>query len=211
MYKNMTPHADNSYIANPNAERALNILAGMRFDPTSQINSIKDAYRQGLYNINQSGGLTQGQKMAMQVAQNTGYAKNLADVYSQANDINNRYRSAYAQAALSEGQNAASRQQQALATQQENYRQAVARRLLGMENAQKGKLNILNTFAKHMYDTRQSNRAMDYNNKILDLYNRQLDIDKIGAINSIQNRYLTPYGNYEDLFRKAVIDSYKSK
>lgn len=219
MYKNMTPHADNSYIANPNAERALNILAGMRFDPTSQINSIKDAYRQGLYNINQSGGLTQGQKMAMQVAQNTGYAKNLADVYSQANDINNKYRAAYAQAALSEGQNAAYRQQQALATQQENYRQAVARRLLGMENAQKGKLNILNTFAKHMYDARQSNRAMDYNNKILDLYNRQLDIDKIGVINGIQNRFLTPYDNYEnlfkinydDLFRNAIINSRKSK
>ena len=219
MYKNMTPHADNSYIANPNAERALNILAGMRFDPTSQINSIKDAYRQGLYNINQSGGLTQGQKMAMQVAQNTGYAKNLADVYSQANDINNKYRTAYAQAALSEGQNAAYRQQQALATQQENYRQAVARRLLGMENAQKGKLNILNTFAKHMYDARQSNRAMDYNNKILDLYNRQLDIDKIGVINGIQNRFLTPYDNYEnlfkinydDLFRNAIINSRKSK
>lgn len=219
MYKNMTPHADNSYIANPNAERALNILAGMRFDPTSQINSIKDAYRQGLYNINQSGGLTQGQKMAMQVAQNTGYAKNLADVYSQANDINNKYRAAYAQAALSEGQNAAYRQQQALATQQENYRQAVARRLLGMENAQKGKLNILNTIAKHMYDARQSNRAMDYNNKILDLYNRQLDIDKIGVINGIQNRFLTPYNNYEnlfkinydDLFRNAIINSRKSK
>lgn len=201
MYKNMTPHADNSYIANPNAERALNILAGMRFDPTSQINSIKDAYRQGLYNINQSGGLTQGQRMAMQVAQNTGYAKNLADVYSQANDINNRYRSAYAQAALSEGQNAASRQQQALATQQENYRQAVARRLLGMESAQKGKLNILNTIAKHIYDTRQSNRALDYNNQILDLYNRQLDIDKIGVMNGIQNRFLTPDGNREDVFR----------
>ena len=219
MYKNMTPHADNSYIANPNAERALNILAGMRFDPTSQINSIKDAYRQGLYNINQSGGLTQGQKMAMQVAQNTGYAKNLADVYSQANDINNKYRAAYAQAALSEGQNAASRQQQALATQQENYRQAVARRLLGMENAQKGKLNILNTIAKHIYDTRQSNRAMDYNNKILDLYNRQLDIDKIGVMNGIQNRFLTPYDNhenlfkinYDDLFRNAIINSRKSK
>lgn len=225
MYKNMTPHADNSYIANPNAERALNILAGMRFDPTSQINSVKDAYRQGLYNINQSGGLTQGQRMAMQVAQNTGYAKNLADVYSQANDINNKYRAAYAQAALSEGQNAASRQQQALATQQENYRQAVARRLLGMESAQKGKLNILNTIAKHIYDTRQSNRALDYNNKMLDLYNRQLDIDKIGAMNSIQNRYSIPYGNYstpyysnyndlfninyDDLFRKAVINSRK--
>lgn len=210
MYKNMTPHADNSYIANPNAERALNVLAGMRFDPTSQINSIKDAYRQGLYNINQSGGLTQGQRMAMQVAQNTGYAKNLADVYSQANDINNKYRAAYAQAALSEGQNAASRQQQALATQQENYRQAVARRLLGMESAQKGKLNILNTIAKHIYDTRQSNRAMDYNNKMLDLYNRQLDIDKIGAINSIQNKYSIPYySNYNDLLRNAIINSYK--
>lgn len=209
IYKNMTPHADNSYIANPNAERALNILAGMRFDPTSQINSIKDAYRQGLYNINQSGGLTQGQKMAMQVAQNTEYAKNLADVYSQANDINNKYRAAYAQAALSEGQNSASRQQQALATQQENYRQAVARRLLGMENAQKGKLNILNTIAKHMYDARQSNRAMDYNNKKLDLYNKQLDIDKIGVINGIQNRFLTPYGNHEDTFRNNYDDLFK--
>nr|UWI35853.1 MAG: hypothetical protein [Bacteriophage sp.] len=61
----------------------------------------------------------------------------------------------------------------------------MARRLLGMENAQKGKLNILNTIAKHMYDVRQSNRAIDYNNKILDLYNRQLDIDKIGVTNGI--------------------------
>ena len=56
---------------------------------------------------------------------------------------------------------------------------------------------------------------------MLDLYNRQLDIDKIGVMNSIQNRYsipygnyLTPYGNYQnlfnindDLFRRVMIDS----
>nr|DAH00384.1 MAG TPA: hypothetical protein [Crassvirales sp.] len=81
-----------------------------------------------------------------------------------------------------------------------------------MESAQKGKLNILNTIAKHIYDTRQSNRAMDYNNKMLDLYNRQLDIDKIGAINSIQNKYSIPYySNYNDLLRNAIINSYKSE
>ena len=85
-----------------------------------------------------------------------------------------------------------------------------------MESAQKGKLNILNTIAKHIYDTRQSNRAIDYNNKILDLYNRQLDVDKIRAINSIQNRYSIPYGNYStpydnynDLLRNAIINSRK--
>jgi len=68
-------------------------------------------------------------------AQNTGYARNMADVYAKADQINNDYKKTYAQALLESGEHSASRQQQALATQQENYRQAVAKKRLGIETA----------------------------------------------------------------------------
>lgn len=179
-YKHMTPTAQNSYVPNANADRALNILGTMRFNPYSQVQALRGANKQGIYQINQSG-YSPGQRMSMLAAQNSNFMKNLANVYSQADEINNKYKTQYAQAAMSEGQNAATRQQQALATQQENYRQAVAKRLLGMETAKKGMLQIANTALKNLYDQSQFNKSMNYNNRLLNLYdrNQQGDVQSI--------------------------------
>lgn len=187
-YKNMTPVAQNSYVANPTARQALQALSSMRYDPYIQVQAINDAYRQGLYNINQAGALTSGQRLAMLSAQNTGYARNMADVYAKADQINNDYKKTYAQALLESGEHSASRQQQALATQQENYRQAVAKKRLGIETAQAGMLNIGNQFAKNLFDQRNFAESQAYNNKIIDMYGAQTALDAIRLQNNIKSK-----------------------
>lgn len=194
----------------------------MRFDPYQQVEQVRNAYRQGAYNIANSGGLSQGQRMKMMAAQNNNYMYNMAKLYGDANDVNNKYRQAYAQALLQEGSQDSARQQQALAQQQQAYREAIARRLLGMENANQGRLNLLGTLGKNLFQQQQYNATQDYNNKLLDLYNKQIDLDKY-AIYSQNNvpaniqvskpieetksrKIYNPYGNsFEDrLYLSAI-------
>ena len=204
-YKNSTPEAANSYVRNQNADRALGILGSMRFDPYQQVEQVRNAYRQGAYNIANAGGLSQGQRMKMMAAHNNNYMYNMAKLYGDANDVNNKYRQAYAQALLQEGSQDAAKQQQALAQQQQAYREAVARRLLGMENANQGRLNLLGTLGKNLFQQQQYNATQDYNNRILDLYDAQANLDKYKFDKSLE-QYNTPminsyYGNYFNSFR----------
>mgnify|MGYP006988826277 CR=1 FL=1 len=141
-YKGNKPYAANSYVANPTARQALGILGSMRYDPYNKIQAVKDANREALYSINHSGGLSRGQRMAMLTAQNNNYAKNLAGIYGDADQINNQYKQAFASALNTEGRDAATRSQQALATQQTNYAKAVAEQRRGVETAES---NILNS------------------------------------------------------------------
>ena len=204
-YKNSTPEAANSYVRNQNADRALGILGSMRFDPYQQVEQVRNAYRQGAYNIANAGGLSQGQRMKMMAAHNNNYMYNMAKLYGDANDVNNKYRQAYAQALLQEGSQDAAKQQQALAQQQQAYREAVARRLLGMENANQGRLNLLGTLGKNLFQQQQYNATQDYNNRILDLYDAQANLDKYKFDKSLE-QYNTPminsyYGNYFNSLR----------
>lgn len=177
-YKNSVPQTANSYAPNSNADRAIGILGQMRFDPYQQVQQVRDAYRQGLYNINQQGGLSAGQRSKMILAHGNNYMANMAKLYGEANDINNKYRQAYAQALMEAGDRDATRQQTALAQQQQAYREAVARRLLGMENANQGRLNLISALGKNIFQQQQFNNTQDYNNRLINLYDRQIDLDK---------------------------------
>lgn len=177
-YKESAPQAANSYIPNTNANQAIGILSQMRFDPYQQVQQVRDAYRQGLYNINQQGGLSAGQRTKMMLAHGDNYMANMAKLYGEANDINNKYKQAYAQALMEAGEKDAIRRQTALSQQQQAYREAVARRLLGMENANQGRLNILGALGKNIFQQQQYESTQDYNNRLINLYNRQIDLDK---------------------------------
>ena len=76
------------------------------------------------------------------------------------------------------GDRDATRQQTALAQQQQAYREAVARRLLGMENANQGRLNLISALGKNIFQQQQFNNTQDYNNRLINLYDRQIDLDK---------------------------------
>lgn len=200
-YKESVPQAANSYVPNTNANQAMGILSQMRFDPYQQVQQVRDAYRQGLYNINQQGGLSAGQRTKMMLAHGNNYMMNIANLYGEANDINNKYKQAYAQALMEAGDKDATRQQTALAQQQQAYREAVARRLLGMENANQGRLNMLGALGKNIFQQQQFDSTQDYNNRLINLYDRQANIqDK--AINKQNNTNWYDFNTYYNPFTK---------
>lgn len=200
-YKESVPQAANSYVPNTNANQAMGILSQMRFDPYQQAQQVRDAYRQGLYNINQQGGLSAGQRTKMMLAHGNNYMMNIANLYGEANDINNKYKQAYAQALMEAGDKDATRQQTALAQQQQAYREAVARRLLGMENANQGRLNMLGALGKNIFQQQQFDSTQDYNNRLINLYDRQANIqDK--AINKQNNTNWYDFNTYYNPFTK---------
>lgn len=175
MYKKLPMHAESPYAINNYANIALDKLASLKYDPYNPINAVKDAYRQQLYNINNAGGMSPGQRMIQQAKLNSTYQRNIADTYDKANEINNNYRAQYAQALLQEGARDAAARQQANQIQQERIREANAQKLRGIESANQGILNSLSGFAKNLYNNYQQFRSERYNNKLLDLYAKDID------------------------------------
>lgn len=200
-YKESVPQAANSYIPNTNANQAIGILSQMRSDPYQQVQQVRDAYRQGLYNINQQGGLSAGQRTKMMLAHGDNYMANMAKLYGEANDINNKYKQAYAQALMEAGEKDAIRRQTALSQQQQAYREAVARRLLGMENANQGRLNLISALGKNIFQQQQFDRTQDYNNRLINLYDRQADLNE-KAFSKQKNTNWYDFNTYHNPFTK---------
>lgn len=175
MYKKLPMHAESPYAINNYANIALDKLASLKYDPYNPINAVKDAYRQQLYNINNAGGMSPGQRMIQQAKLNSTYQRNIADTYDKANEINNNYRAQYAQALLQEGARDAAARQQANQIQQERIREANAQKLRGIESANQGILNSLSGFAKNLYNNYQQFRSERYNDRLLDLYAKDID------------------------------------
>lgn len=175
MYKKLPMHAESPYAINNYANVALDKLASLKYDPYNPINAVKDAYRQQLYNINNTGGMSPGQRMIQQAKLNSTYQRNIADTYDKANEINNNYKAQYAQAMLQEGARDATARQQANQIQQERIREANAQKLKGIESANQGILNSLSGFAKNIYNNYQQFRSEQYNDKLLDLYAKDID------------------------------------
>lgn len=175
MYKKLPMHAESPYAINNYANIALDKLASLKYDPYNPINAVKDAYRQQLYNINNAGGMSPGQRMIQQAKLNSTYQRNIADTYDKANEINNNYKAQYAQAMLQEGARDAAARQQANQIQQERIREANAQKLRGIESANQGILNSLSGFAKNLYNNYQQFRSERYNDRLLDLYAKDID------------------------------------
>lgn len=175
MYKKLPMHAESPYAINNYANIALDKLASLKYDPYNPINAVKDAYRQQLYNINNAGGMSPGQRMIQQAKLNSTYQRNIADTYDKANEINNNYKAQYAQAMLQEGARNAAARQQANQIQQERVREANAQKLRGIESANQGILNSLSGFAKNLYNNYQQFRSERYNDRLLDLYAKDID------------------------------------
>lgn len=120
-----TPYAQNSYVANPTAQQALNVLGSLRYDPYRQIRQLTTAGRQNLYNINNAGSLSAGQRAALASSSNIQLAQAAMNIYDKQQEMNNALAKDYATALMGYGQDEASRLQQANAIQQENYAKAV--------------------------------------------------------------------------------------
>jgi hypothetical protein len=108
-----TPYAQNSYVANPTAQQALNVLGSLRYDPYRQIRQLTTAGRQNLYNINNTGSLSAGQRAALASSSNIQLAQAAMNLYDKQQEINNALAKDYATALMGYGHDDATRMQQA--------------------------------------------------------------------------------------------------
>lgn len=170
-YKGETPSKYNPYTPNAAATGALETLASLQYDPYRAIQSARDAQRQAMYNINQAGNLTPGQKMHLLLANYNNTNKAIADIEANSQQLNNQYKAAAAQAALQEGRAEAAAKTQGDTYMYESLAKAQAARRLGMEKARnsiadswyKGFQNLfnLNQFEK-MYGLYADDRNLEW-------------------------------------------------
>lgn len=127
------PGSTDIYAANPYETQALSTMASNRVTPYPALWAINLENRKGIYNINQSGGYSGGQRQNARVAQNIGAQRNVANALLQAQDQNAKYRDQWAQAALSAGAQDAQRRQAANQYNWEAYNKAHGAKTKGIE------------------------------------------------------------------------------
>ena len=185
------PYAQNSFVPNATANSALNILGNLRYDPSAQLAEMIRVAGQNRYNINTAGNLSAGQRAALSTSANNQLFSQRGAILADAYNKNAAYKQAYANALMQHGQSEATRAQQALATQQEQYRQAVGAKQKWQEQARKNWYTIAG-------QTLQDWSTNSYQNKMLDLWNKQAETDRLavtGGKSSKSNKKNVKYGD----------------
>lgn len=124
-----------TYAANPYLNRALSIMAQNRISPYYAIKEALDAERRAAYRLNQSGGLTGGQKQKERVAMALGSGQNIANILNAVNEKNAAFRNQYAEAAAKYGESTASRMQNANQFDWNDFVAAHGRKTRGIEQS----------------------------------------------------------------------------
>lgn len=124
-----------TYAANPYLNRALSIMAQNRISPYSAIKEVLDAEKRAAYRLNQSGGLTGGQKQKERVAMALGSGQNIANILNTVNEKNAAFRNQYAEAAAKYGESTASRMQNANQFDWNDFVAAHGRKTRGIEQS----------------------------------------------------------------------------
>ena len=124
-----------TYAANPYLNRALSIMAQNRISPYSAIKEALDAEKRAAYRLNQSGGLTGGQKQKERVAMTLGSGQNIANILNTVNEKNAALRNQYAEAAAKYGESTASRMQNANQFDWNDFVAAHGRKTKGIEQS----------------------------------------------------------------------------
>lgn len=171
------PGSTDIYAANPYETQALSTMASNRVTPYPALQAINLENRKGIYNINQSGGYSSGQRQNARVAQNIGAQRNVANALLQAQEQNAKYRDQWAQAALSAGAQDAQRRQAANQYNWEAYNKAHGAKTKGIETHL---ANLGAMWQKYWADRIKNKQYED----ILNIYQQDVD-NKKDALNTI--------------------------
>lgn len=178
--KNQSLRKPNSYQANTYENQALNQLRNININPYGYLRPMNDISRRYNYSINNSGGLTSGQKALQKVSVALGTQRNIADILNKIDEQNNKYKSAYAEALLNTGASNAQRRQQAYQYDNETYSQAHG-----------AKQQMLQTYRNDLYNALWQNYA---NRNKYNMFKDTMDMyyqDK-----PYRTRYDIPYVKY---------------
>ena len=169
--KNQSIHTPDIYAGNPYERAALNEQAKLRVNPYRAIQRIYDQDSMNRYNINRAGGLSGAQKYLANVAIGNSTQQNIADTIQKAQEINNQYRSRWAEMAGNLGSQVAQRRQQANQYNTEYASQAHAARQQGMQIGLRNFLDYIQQYAANEYKRKTGNG-------MLSLYQQKIDMDR---------------------------------
>ena len=160
-----------TYAANPYGTRALNELNQLRYNPYPDIQASSDAERRAAYANSQAGGMTGGQRYMGRIGLGIGAMRNAANVYSNAQQQNNNYRTQYANALLREGNSIASRRQNANQHDWSDYVAAHGAKTRGIEQAGANIVGAINGAFQNEFKYRTWQDT-------LDMYRQQQQLDR---------------------------------
>ena len=169
--KNQSIHTPDIYAGNPYEQSALQEQAKLRVNPYRAIQRIYDQDSMNRYNINRAGGLSGAQKYLANVAAGNSTQQNIADTIQKAQEINNQYRSRWADIAGNLGGQTAQRRQQANQYNTEYASQAHAARQQGMQMGLRNFLDYIQQYAANEYKRKTGNG-------MLSLYQQKVDMDR---------------------------------
>lgn len=154
--RNQSIKSPRTYMPNPYASRALDILNGLNINERPILRQLRDAEARGTYGINISG-LTPAQKYIGRIAQTANTQTNIGNVMQQIQMQKNQLRSNYASSLLNAGQADRTAAMQANQWDLDYYSKAHAARQQGMQTGMYNFLNVANqayanAFKKNIYD-----------------------------------------------------------
>ena len=169
--KNKSIHTPDIYDGNPYEQAALQEQAKLRVNPYRAIQRIYDQDSMNRYNINRAGGLSGAQKYLANVAASNSTQQNIADTIQKAQEINNQYRSRWAEMAGNLGGQTAQRRQQVNQYNTEYASQAHAARQQGIQMGLRNFLDYIQQYAANEYKRKTGNG-------MLSLYQQKVDMDR---------------------------------
>lgn len=159
--KNQDIASPNIYASNPYEQSALNTLAGLRINEYPIINRLTQQRAESDYAIDNSGGLSGGQRARMRAANLATTQRNIADLLSNVQAQNNQYRSQFANAQMQLGTQQAQRRQQANQFRADMTARAHAARQQGIQMGWQNLLSQIQGFYANEFKRRQFNDTMD--------------------------------------------------
>lgn len=165
----------NTYFRNTAAATALAGMAGLRYDPRPQLSDLRSRLGFNKYNIDQTGGLTAGQKLIARNSLYNDYVNNAAKIYATAEEQNNAYKNQYYNALLKQGTEDRNAITEAARYDDNVYRKAQAAKRQYIDQIIKDQQEVFNRIQKRSVDNKRWKDTMSIYRADQD--NKKADID----------------------------------
>lgn len=161
---------NDTYRANPYAGKALQGLNSLRYNIYPELREYGNALRQSKYALDQTGGLTGGQKLLARTSMYNDYINNIAKLYQTADKANNQYKADYYAKLLSAGEADREAMTNARRYDMDAYAKAKAAKLAMKQQAMKDVMENVYRADKRigdwmMWDRNRKLWELDINNK----------------------------------------------
>lgn len=177
-----------TYSQNQYANRALNGLAGLRYNIYPQLKEYRDSLRQNKYNIDQTGGLTAGQKYIARNDLYNSYINNVAKLYGIADEQNNKYKQQYYDAMMRAGEADRENRINAMRYDQDAFEKAHAAKLAMANQARKDFMENIYRWDKKRVDDKRWRDTVKLYQDDLDIKREDL-MGKAGRKNRINRLF----------------------